>query len=383
MKKIVILGCTGSIGTSTLNIIREFPNKFSVCGLTAHTNHKKLYELSKEFNCLNALLTKEDSTAIKKVIANSGADIVVNGIAGAAGLEPSVFTLQEGIDLALANKETIVMAGSIVKNLAKKNHCHIFPVDSEHSAIFNLIENYGKKTVDTIILTASGGPFRTWPKDKLTTATPNDALKHPTWKMGKKITIDSATLANKGLEVIEASLLFDMPPEKIQVIVHPQSLVHSLIRTKDGVLYAQISNPDMRHPILSALTWPEYTPNSLEKLDLSTLIGKQSQNNPVGDGLNLQFFPPRTEDFPMLNLAYDALKKDGAYTIAYNAANEIAVDAFLKNKIDFYAISKITKTVLSEDWTIKPVTLEDVFLFDSKARKVAKKTLANLSIGGI
>ena len=382
MKKIVILGCTGSIGTSTLNLVREFPDKFSVCGLTAHTNHKKLYALSKEFNCLNALLSKDDPGAIKKVIANSGADIVVNGIAGAAGLEPSAFTLQEGIDLALANKETIVMAGPIIKSLAKKNHCRILPVDSEHSAIFNLITNYGAKTVDSIILTASGGPFRTWTKDELTKATPKDALNHPTWKMGKKITIDSATLANKGLEVIEASLLFDMPPEKIQVTVHPQSLIHSLIRTKDGVLYAQISKPDMRHPILSALTWPEYTPNSLEKLDLLTLIGEKSPIKPSGDGLNLQFFPPRKEDFPMLTLAYEALKKEGAYTIAYNAANEIAVDEFIKKRISFYDIAKITQAVLAENWNTKPVTLDDVFLFDSKARQITNKILANLSIGG-
>lgn len=378
MKKIVILGSTGSIGTNTLNIIREFPDKFMVTGLSAHTNEKKLYELAKEFHCLNSLLTKNDPNAIKKIIANSNADIVVNGIAGASGLEPSVFTLQQGIDLALANKETIVMAGSIIQAIADRNHCKILPVDSEHSAIFNLIEKHGKESVDSVILTASGGPFRSWPKGKLISATPEDALKHPTWKMGKKISIDSATLANKGLEIIEACNLFNLPADKVKVTVHPQSIVHSLIQTNDGVLYGQLSNPDMRHPILSALTWPQYTANSLKKLDLSTLIGTKSEKNLAGEGISLQFFPPRVEDFPMLELAYEAVRKKGAYTIAYNAANEVAVAAFLQKKITFYDIAKITKTVLQEDWSQKPVTIDDVFLFDNKARKTAFNSLNTL-----
>ncbi|OJF77688.1 MAG: 1-deoxy-D-xylulose-5-phosphate reductoisomerase [Treponema sp. CETP13] len=378
MKKIVVLGCTGSIGTSTLNIIREFPDRFTVCGLTAHTKRKELYTISKEFDCLNALLTSEDENASKKVIANSDADIVVNGIAGAAGLAPSVYTLQQGIDLALANKETIVMAGSIIKKLASTNHCRILPVDSEHSAIFNLIENYGHDAVDSIIITASGGPFRTWPKDKLASIKPEDALKHPTWDMGQKITIDSASLANKGLEVIEASKLFDIPANKIKVTVHPQSIIHSLIQTKDGVLYGQLSKPDMRHPILSALSWPEYVPNSLEKLDLTALIGTASKSKPSGEGLNLQFFPPRLQDFPMLNLAYKALETKGAYTIAYNAANEIAVAAFLQNSIKFTDIPIVTQSVLKADWHKNPVTFDDVLLFDEKARQLTQTVIAHL-----
>lgn len=378
MKKIVVLGCTGSIGTSTLNIVREFPEKFAICGLTAHTKKEELHAISKEFDCLNALSTSEDINASKKVIANSNADIVVNGISGAAGLAPSVYTLQNGIDLALANKETIVMAGSIIKKLAIANHCRILPVDSEHSAIFNLIENYGHDAVDSIIITASGGPFRTWPKSKLFGVKPEDALKHPTWDMGKKITIDSASLANKGLEVIEAAKLFDISPEKIKVTVHPQSIVHSLIQTKDGVLYGQFSEPDMRHPILSAICWPEYIPNSLKKLDLTALIGTATNENPSGRGLNLQFFPPRLQDFPMLELAYTALKKKGAYTIAYNAANEIAVASFLENTIKFTDISTVTESILKADWNKEPVTIDDVLLFDEKARQLTQTVIAQL-----
>lgn len=384
-KKILVLGCTGSIGTSTLDIIRSFPGRFEVCGLSAHTNQQKLNDLASEFGCTNTVLTgtatEEDGTSqvrhdlsaaalsnekITRLIEKSGADIAVNGIAGAAGLMPSVLCLKNGIDLALANKETIVMAASLIRTLAEKNGRKIIPVDSEHSALFALIERFGKERVNTLILTASGGPFRTLPREKLNGVKPEDALKHPTWSMGQKISIDSATLANKGLEVIEACRLFDMPPEKVKVTVHPQSLVHSLIETIDGDLYAQISEPDMRRPIVSALTYPDMTENNLKKLDLCSAIG-----NP--NGVTMSFFPARFDDFPLLGAAYEAQKKGGSYTVAYNAANEIAVALFLQKKIGFTQIADTVCAVLEKDWTAEARNFDEVFEIDEKARRAAEE----------
>lgn len=362
-KKVLVLGCTGSIGTSTLDIIRDFPDLFSLVGIVAHSSEEKVNSISKEFGGINFFLTKDSSASqLEEFIINSQADIVVNGISGSAGLFPSVVALKSGMDLALANKETIVMAGKIIQKIAKENNANILPVDSEHSAVFSLINRYGKAAVKEIILTASGGPFREFSTEKLKTVKPQDALKHPTWQMGQKITIDSATLANKGLEVIEACGLFNVTTEQVKVVVHPQSLVHSLIKTKDGVLYAQISPPDMKHPILTALTWPNFHSNKLEELDITK-------------GCQMTFFPPRYDDFPMLSLAYNAAKNQGAYSIAYNAANEVAVPLFLNGQISFCGISKLTEDVLSEDWTENPVTIEDVFLFDNKARQIAKSLL--------
>ena len=363
-KKILVLGCTGSIGSSTLDIVRRFPDLFSVCGLTAHTRKTELEKLCKEFSCTNAALAENSPDEIRCVIEKSNADIAVNGIAGSAGLMPSVWCLQNNINLALANKETVVMAGPLIKELASAKGRSVIPVDSEHSALFFLIERFGKKHVSSLILTASGGPFRTLSADKLASVTLEDALKHPTWNMGKKISIDSATLANKGLEVIEACRLFDMPPEKVKVAVHPQSLVHSLIQTVDGDLYAQISEPDMRRPILSALTWPEAIENDLKKLDLTSAIGGE-------DGICMSFFPPRFKDFPLLDCAYEAQKKGGAYTIAYNAANEVAVEFFLQRKIGFTAIQNTVAAVLDKDWSQEPENFEAIFALDTKARKAA------------
>ena len=259
MKRVLILGCTGSIGKSSIDIVQNMSEDFTVCGLQAHSNKDELLKLSKKFNC-PTLLSSEDNSeeAFNKLIDESKPDIVVNGIAGARGLIPSKLVLENGIDLALANKETIVMAGPLIKKLAKKNNVKLIPVDSEHSAIFNLVENFGSENISKIVITASGGPFREYTSEQLKNVTVEQALKHPTWNMGTKITIDSSTLANKGLEVIEAAYLFDVTHEQIEVVVHPQSLIHSLVRTKDGMLYAQISNPDINHPIFGALCWPNY-----------------------------------------------------------------------------------------------------------------------------
>ncbi len=363
-KKIAVLGCTGSIGTNTLDIIREFSSDFAVCALTAHSNQTKLEQLAAEFNCIHTLLTSEANTQqIYDLLKSSEADIVVNGIAGSAGLKFSAAALELGIHLALANKETLVMAAKQIKTLAKNNGCMILPVDSEHSAIFSMIERFGKNNLTSVILTASGGPFRTLTKEELACVTAADALKHPTWNMGQKITIDSATLANKGLEVIEACALFDLAPEQVQVTVHPQSLVHSFIRTADGVLYAQISPPDMRHPILNALMWPDIVPNSLKQFDPT--------DGAFDTGISLTFYPPRLQDFPMLALAYDAIRNKGSYTIAYNAANEVAAHAFLAGQISFQEITDTTRFVLEKDWSMAAVTISDVLLLDTQARKLA------------
>lgn len=358
MKRVLVLGCTGSIGTNALNIINYMPQDFVLCGVQAHSNKDKLLEIAEKAKC-PYLLTGEDNSeqAFKDLIEKSKPDIVVNGISGAAGLLPSKLVLEAGIDIALANKETIVMAGPLIKELAHENQAQILPVDSEHSAIFNLIQKIGKENISKIIITASGGPFRTLTKPELEQVTIEQALNHPIWQMGKKITIDSATLANKGLEVIEASQLFDVDSTKIEVVVHPQSLIHSLVRTNDGMLYAQISEPDMKHPILSALTWPEYKENYLEPFDLFDKT--------------MTFFKPRMQDFPMLSYAFECVKFGKAYPIAFNAANEVAVNAFLEEKISFQAISRIVRSVLDKNWNHKVKSFKDVFAADEEARKYA------------
>ena len=359
MKKVLVLGCTGSIGSNTLNICRAFPEKFSVCGISCNKKKESLEKLSKEFGCECSLTSEEGMDGIKRLIESTRPDIVVNGIAGSAGLIPSRLVLEAGIDLALANKETVVMAWSLIKSLAEKNGAKIIPVDSEHSAIFNLVNHIGKENISELVITASGGPFRTLNKAELSNVTVKDALKHPTWSMGTKITIDSASLANKGLEVIEANRLFGFPAEKIQVVVHPQSLVHSLVRTKDGMLYAQISDPDMKHPIYSALTFPRNEENYLAPFDLFDR--------------EMTFFKPRYDDFPMLKYAFDAAKKDGSYTIAYNAANEVAAADFIMGKIKFTEIPEIVCKVLEKDWTKCPCDFNDVFEMDRKARIIAEE----------
>lgn len=355
MKRVLILGATGSIGTNALYLINNMQEDFCLCGVQAHSNKNQLIKISNLHNC-PYLLTSEDNSeqAFQKLIDESKPDIVINGIAGASGLLPSKIVLENGINLALANKETIVMAGSLIKELAKNKNAKLLPVDSEHSAIFNLINQCGIENLAKIIITASGGPFRKFTNEQLESVTVEQALKHPTWNMGKKITIDSSTLANKGLEVIEAAHLFDLPTDKIEVIIHPQSLIHSLVRTKDGMLYAQISDPDMKHPILNALTWPENNKTCLEEFDLFDTT--------------MTFFKPRFQDFPLLSYAFECVKLKKAYSIAYNAANEVAVHAFLEKKISYKNISRLVRCVLDKDWNFNINNFDDVFEADKKAR---------------
>lgn len=356
MKRVLVLGCTGSIGTNTIDIIKNMPEDFTLCGLQAHSNKEKVEELAAQFKCPYLLTSQDNSSqAFNSLIEKSKPDIVVNGIAGAAGLLPSKIVLENKINLALANKETIVMAGNLIKKLAAKKEVKLLPVDSEHSAIFNLIEKIGKDNISSLIITASGGPFRTYTKEQLEKVTLEQALNHPTWKMGKKITIDSSTLANKGLEVIEAAYLFDVNASQIEVVVHPQSLVHSLVRTKDGMVYAQISEPDMKHPIFGALSWPENKANYMEPFNL---FDKE-----------MTFYKPRTDDFPMLKYAFECVKKGNAYPIVFNASNEVAVNAFIENKIGYQDIHRLVEKVLSLDWNINIDSFDTVFEVDKKARQ--------------
>ena len=372
-KRIALLGATGSIGKSSLDIISRNKNDFDVVLLAARSNGEKLAEISKQFPGVKTILTGVNGADGKLLdaIAEIKPDITINGISGAAGLKPSLAAINAGSHVALANKETIVMAGHLVMRLAKEKNVNIIPVDSEHSAIFHLTNAHAEKNsgverglaqasgslINEIILTASGGAFRNLSLKEMEEATVNDALAHPTWNMGPKITIDSASMANKGLEIIEACVLFNMPQEKVKVVIHPQSIVHSMIRLCSGVVYAQLSKPDMRHPIHDALNWPDTAPSALDVLNFDSLI--------------LEFYKPDPDRFPMLTYAWEAAKQGGLYPCAYNAANETAVAAFLEHKIRFLDIPRITEHVLKADWSAGCSNLETVLQADSEARSRA------------
>ena len=366
MKKVLVLGCTGSIGSQTLDVIRRMPDEFSVAGLSVGKDEGKLEELCAEFGCPGTCFSRDGNEGLERLVHESGCDIAVNGVAGAVGLESSVAVLEAGINLALANKESVVMAWPVISGIAGRTGASIIPVDSEHSAVFCLINQIGKENVGNVIITASGGPFRDYSREKLESVTVEMALNHPTWKMGPKITVDSASLANKGLEVIEACRLFDVPTEKVRVLVHPQSLVHSMVQTRNGMIYAQISDPDMRHPIFGALTWPEVRESPLPLFDLA--------------GREMTFFPPRMDDFPMLSLAYGCAEKNGGYTIAFNAANEVAVQGFFDSRLKFTQIPSLVERVLQADWTEEPCDIASVYRIDSESRKLASEILD--SFGG-
>lgn len=370
-KRVVVLGAGGSIGKNSLEIIRRFSDRFELAGFSVHSNSDFAKTLLAEFADAQFVSTKKknsnlkheiDAEAVRRLIEKSKADIVINGIAGSAGLKASVEVIKSGLDLALANKETIVEAGELIFQDAEKSGSTIIPVDSEHAAIFQLINAHKKGNIEKIIITASGGPFLNTPREKLSTMKLEDALKHPTWKMGGKISIDSASLANKALEVIEAVKLFSFPPEKIEVTVHPQSIIHSMVQCKNGEIFAQASPPDMKNPILNALSFPKMPESFLKPLDFSQII-------------NLEFMPPRTDDFPMLSLGFEAAGKGGAYPIAFNVANEEAVDAFIKGKIGFTDLADITQEVLNSDWTMKPSSYEEVYDYENRARAIAQSSI--------
>jgi len=362
-KKIAILGATGSIGKSAVDIISRDNENFEVILLSAHSNRYELKKLSDKFPEAVCILTQTSPGDEKLLmsIEELKPDITINGIAGAAGLLPSLAAINAGSQLALANKETIVIAGPLVTRRAKEKNVKIIPVDSEHSAVFHLIQRENIDNISEIILTASGGPFRNFSMEQMRDVTVEDALNHPTWNMGKKITIDSASMANKGLEIIEACVLFNVSAEKIKVVIHPQSIIHSMIRLCNGAVYAQMYKPDMRHPIHDAVYYPQTKSNSLEPLNF--------------DALSLEFFKPDTQKFPMLKFAYDAAKLKGFYTCAYNAANEIAVWAFLERKIKFLDIFSITEQVLQSDWSGDEYDLEAILSADKKARAKAESII--------
>ena len=372
MKKTAVLGATGSIGKSALDVISRNKNDFMPVLLSAHNNRDGLEQAGRAWPEAQKVLSSDPRGKEKLLaaIADCGADIIINGISGSAGLEPSMSAIESGSDLALANKETLVMAGPLVLKRANEKKNNIIPVDSEHSAVFHLLGAYCKDSVaglDEIILTASGGPFRNYSIGEMEKASPKAALTHPTWNMGAKISVDSASMANKGLEVIEASLLFNLPPEKIKVVIHPQSIVHSMIKLKNGEFYAQLSRPDMRLPILKALYWP--------KMPLSEASDDWGFGQLDFNALCLEFHQPDPRKFPMLPLAYEAIKKGGLYPCAYNGANETAVAAFLAGRIGFLDIGRITRYVLDRDWSAKPTDIASVMEADRQAGILAEKEI--------
>ncbi|MDR1587134.1 MAG: 1-deoxy-D-xylulose-5-phosphate reductoisomerase [Treponema sp.] len=359
-KRVSVLGVTGSIGKNTLDVLRLGKDDFTPVLFSARKNRRGLAEAAEEWpGAAQALAEGEEGRkALLAAIAAADADITVNGISGAAGLEFSMAAIDSGSDLALANKETVVMAGPLVFKRALEKGVRIIPVDSEHSAIFHLVQSRGADDVEEIILTASGGPFRNFSLEEMGRVSPAEALVHPTWSMGPKISVDSASLANKGLEIIEAAGLFNMPPDKIRVLVHPQSIVHSMIRLRDGAVYAQLSRPDMRLPIHEALYWPETRASPFGKLDF--------------ESLTLEFKKPDFERFPMLGLAYEAVKKGGLYPCVYNAANEAAVALFLSGDSGFLDIPRIVGYVLNRGWNGEVSDLASILKADGEARIMAE-----------
>lgn len=353
-KRVVILGSTGSIGTSALKVARDIPERMQPVALAAHSNVESLAAQAREFGVRDVCIYDASKAAELQRLLPSGcrvytgeeglcrlatlaeADMVLVSIIGTAGLRPTLAAIEAGKDLAIASKEILVMAGEVVMPRAAEKGINVLPVDSEHNAIFQCLQGNrgGAEQVKRLILTASGGPFRTLPADQLEGVTLERALQHPTWKMGRKITIDSATLFNKGLEMIEARWLFGIPMERVDVIVHPQSIVHSLVEYRDGSILAQLSSSDMCFPIQYAVTWPDRIPNSLPQLDLARLA-------------SLHFEAPRVQDFPALSLARQAGITGGTMPAMFNAANEVAVQAFVEGRLSFPGIWRTVETVLS------------------------------------
>ena len=372
-KKIAILGSTGSIGRQTLDVVRQHPDRFQVEVITAGSNAALLAEQANEFSVPHAVIcdvTKYDQVrdaiignattvhagidAACDLVTGKHVDIVVASMVGFSGLRPTLSAIRAGKDIALANKETLVAAGSVVMAEARRCGVHILPVDSEHSAIFQCLQGAQGNRVERIHLTASGGPFRTWTRDRIETAGKDLALRHPNWNMGAKITIDSATMMNKGFEVIEAKWLFDVEPERIHVVVHPESVIHSMVEFADGAVLAQLGCPDMREPIQLAMAFPERLSLNNKKLDFSALGG-------------LTFFEPDMDKFPCLKLAFDAIGKGGNLPCALNAANEAAVAGYLKDRIGFYDIPAIASEVLARTEFVAEPTLDDVFATNDAA----------------
>src|SRR5213082_59301 len=379
-KRVVILGATGSIGESALNVARDIPERMEVVGLAANSNAEKLAAAANATRAQSVCLVDETQIDILRKALNyqprifsgtagllqiaclTGADIVLVAIVGTGGLRPALAAIEAGKDLAVASKEILVMAGEIVMREARDNEVRVLPVDSEHNAIFQCLEGKKSSDIRRIILTASGGPFRETPRKDFDSITPEQALKHPTWNMGPKITIDSATLFNKGLEMIEAHWLFGVEMKRVEVVIHPQSIVHSMVEFADGSVLAQLSHSDMCFPIQYAVTWPERVPNSLPPLD----FGKLSK---------LEFATPRYDDFPALNLARRAGDAGGTLPAVLNASNEIAVAAFLARRISFPRIWQTVEEVMNRHSLVAQPTLDAILRADQWARAEAGEML--------
>ncbi len=379
MKNLSILGCTGSIGVSTLDVVRRFPGRFKVLGLACGGNVRLMEEQIREFapvavsvgdrksaEALRKLLGKSGVKVyhgvdgMSEVAALNGVDMVVSAIVGSAGLIPTMAAIEAGKDVALANKETLVCAGGLVMDAVNRKGVKLLPVDSEHSAIFQSLKGHRNRDLARIILTASGGPFLRLGMEGLRKVKPADALKHPNWEMGRKITIDSATLMNKGLEVIEAKWLFGVELDRISVLVHPESIVHSMVEFLDGSVIAQLGVPDMRVPISYALGYPGRLRKDVPGLDLAK-VGK------------LSFGEPDTVRFPCLSYAYDALRAGGTMPAALNAANEVAVAAFLDGRIGFTDIPAVIRGTMDAHTPMTPGKVEDIMRADRWARREAEK----------
>ena len=380
-RRITILGSTGSIGTQTLDVIRRHRDMFEVETIAAGSNAGLLIEQALEFDVNNAVIADESKyktvadalqtrgikvftgeDSLCSLAAADNVDMVVGAMVGFSGLRPVLAALDAGKVVALANKETLVAAGAIVTAHALRHGGRILPVDSEHSAIFQCLQGANGNPIEKIHLTASGGPFRTWDKERIAKVTAADALKHPNWNMGAKVTIDSSTMMNKGFEVIEARWLFDVQPERINVVVHPESIIHSMVEFADGAVIAQLGCPDMRQPIGFALSYPERVSVGNRKLDFAELA-------------SLSFSSADTERFPCLALAYEAIRRGGNIPCAMNAANEVAVAAFLQGRVDYYDIARIVEDGISgADFAASP-SLDDIFATNEAAAARARKLL--------
>ncbi len=383
--KITLLGSTGSIGTNALKVIERYPENYEVVGLAADKNVDAFAGQIKKFKPHIACLTDEqaaetlkaaigDTASVEIVSGSDGlnhvaglpaADIVIAAISGAAGLLPAISAVRAGKKIALANKEALVMAGALLTHEACQNSASIVPVDSEHSAIFQLLQGCDINSVRNIILTASGGPFLHYTEKDLELVTPEEALQHPRWKMGNKVTIDSASLMNKGLEIIEAHWLFGLHPDKIKVIIHPQSIIHSMVEFVDGTVFAQLSQPDMQGPIAYALSCPERLNHILEPLDFGQLK-------------KLEFTEPDTKRFPSLTLAYTALKAGKLMPTVMNAANEVAVHLFCDKHIPFTAIPVVTETVMKHFTDNREPDLDSILRADAWAREEAQNIIKKI-----
>jgi 1-deoxy-D-xylulose-5-phosphate reductoisomerase len=381
VRNIAILGSTGSIGRSTLEVVARFPGRFRVTYLTAHKNIDLLLEQINQFRPRGVVLHDPASAerlrsmvdgatevlvgeeGVLEVAGREDVDIVLSALVGFAGLKPTLRAVEAGKSVALANKETLVVGGELVMRRVREKGIRLLPVDSEHSAIFQCLQGENVRDVERLILTASGGPFLNLEKDLFASVTVAQALNHPTWRMGNKITIDSATLMNKGLEVIEAFWLFGVPPERIEVVIHPQSIIHSMVEFADGSTKAQLGVPDMKLPIQYALTYPERPASPHQRVDFAALR-------------EMTFLPPDTARFPCLPLAYRALAMGGTAPAVLNAANEVAVQMFLDGDLPFAAIPGVIREALNAHTPLEPFTLGDLERIDAETRRRTRDEFA-------